>query len=191
MRDEAAWDQALAHVESAHGGLDILVNSAGIHRLGRTEDTSAALFDEVMNVNLWGTFLGCKKAVPVLRRRGGGSIVNLASINAIKAVGGMAAYTTSKGGIKAMTMGLALEVARQGIRVNCVCPGAVDTPIMDGILAQAGNVLAMRQTIIDRHPLGRISEPAEIAASIAFLASDDASYITGLALPVDGGRSIA
>ena len=190
VRDEAAWDRALAHIEETHGGLDILVNSAGIHRLGIAEDTSAAMWDEVMAINLWGTFAGCKKAIPALRRRGGGSIVNLASINAIKGVAGMAAYNASKGGIRAMTMGLALEVARQGIRVNCVCPGAVDTPIMEGILAQAGDVAAMRQTIKARHPMDRISEPEEIAAAIAFLASDDASYITGLAMPVDGGRSI-
>ncbi len=190
VRLEIDWDRAIAHAEAAHGGLDVLFINAGIHRLGTAEATDQALWDEVMAVNLWGSFLGCKKAIPAIRRRGGGAIVNLSSINALKGVAGMAAYNTSKGGIRAMTMGLALEIIDDGIRVNCVCPGAVDTPIIDGIVAQADDKDAMLRTINARHPIGRMADPEEVAAAIAFLASDDASYMTGLAIPIDGGRSI-
>lgn len=190
VRSEEAWEAAIATIERERGGLDILVNSAGIHRVGGALETDRALWEEVMAVNLWGTFLGCRAAIPALRRRGGGAIVNLASINALTAAPRAAAYAASKGGVRALTMALAIDHAREGIRINCVCPGAVATPLLEGVIASAPDPAAMRELLAERHPMGRIARPEEVAAVIALLASEDASFMTGLAVPVDGGRSI-
>lgn len=189
VRSEADWDRALRHVATAHGGLDVLVNSAGIHRPGTAEDTTAELWGEIMAANLWGTFLGCRTAIPLLRRRGGGAIVNLSSIAGIRGVPGSVAYNASKGGVVALTMALAADHAADGIRVNCVCPGAIETPIIEQIVAAAPDPAALRAMLVARHPMGRLGRPEEVAAAIAFLASDDASFMTGVALPVDSGRS--
>jgi len=185
VREEADWDRVLDHVEAAHGGLDMLVNNAGVHRLGTVEATTRELWDAVMEVNLFGTFLGCKKAIPALRRRGGGAIVNLSSIAGIRGVPGQA-YATTKGAIYTLTLALAADHVGDGIRINCVCPGATETPIIDQIVAR---VAGLRAEIVAKTPMGRLATPEEVAAAIAYLASDDASYITGIALPVDGGRS--
>jgi NAD(P)-dependent dehydrogenase (short-subunit alcohol dehydrogenase family) len=189
VRSEADWDRAIAHVEGAHGGLDILVNNAGIHRSGTAEETTTGLWDEVMAVNLWGAFLGCQKAIPSMRRRGGGAIVNLASIAAIRGVPSAVAYSTSKGGILTMTMALAMDHVADNIRVNCVCPGAIETPLLNDMLGRAPDPAALRAGLAARHRMNRLGGGDEVAAVIAFLASDDASFMTGLAIPVDGGRS--
>jgi NAD(P)-dependent dehydrogenase (short-subunit alcohol dehydrogenase family) len=189
VRAEADWDRVLDHVEAAHGGLDVLVNNAGIHRLGTAEATTRELWDAVMEINLFGTFLGCKKALPVLRRRGGGAIVNLSSIAGIRGVPGQVAYATTKGAILTLILALASDHVGDGIRINCVCPGATETPIIDQIVASGADPGAFRAEIAARAPIGRMASPEEVAAAIAYLASDDASYITGIALPVDGGRS--
>jgi NAD(P)-dependent dehydrogenase (short-subunit alcohol dehydrogenase family) len=190
VRSEPGWEAAVAHAEHAHGGLDILVNNAGIHRSAAALETTREVWDEVMAVNLWGTFLGCRAAIPAMRRRGGGAIVNLASINALDGVPGALAYSASKGGVAAMTRALAMEHVGDGIRVNCVCPGSVATPIVERIIAQAPDPEARRANMVARHPMNRIGRPEEVAAVIALLASDDASFMTGLAVPVDGGRSV-
>ncbi len=190
VRSEADWDRALGAIDARHGGLDVLVNCAGIHRAGGAADTSRELWGEVLEVNLWGSFLGCQKAIPAMRRRGGGAIVNLASIAALTGVPGAIAYAASKGGVLTMTMALAVEVAHERIRVNCVCPGAIDTPILDAIIARAPDPAAFRSALGAKHPMDRLGSADEVAAAIAFLASDDASFMTGLAIPVDGGRSI-
>lgn len=186
VREEADWDRVLDHVEAAHGGLDVLVNNAGVHRLGTAEATTRELWDAVMEVNLFGTFLGCKKAIGTLRRRGGGAIVNLSSIAGIRGMPGQVAYATTKGAIYTLTLALAADYVGEGIRITCVCPGATETPIIDQIVA---SVPATRAEIAARAPMGRMATPEEVAAAIAYLASDDASYTTGIALPVDGGRS--
>jgi NAD(P)-dependent dehydrogenase (short-subunit alcohol dehydrogenase family) len=190
VRSEADWERVIVHAEDTHGGLDILVNNAGIYRPGGAAETTRALWDEVMAVNLWGTFLGCKTAVPAMRRRGGGAIVNLCSINGITGVPGATAYSASKGGVLALTRALAMEHVGDGIRVNCVCPGPVETPIIDGIVARSPDPAALRAVIAAKQPMGRMAVPGEVAAVIAFLASGDASHMTGLAIPVDGGRSV-
>jgi NAD(P)-dependent dehydrogenase (short-subunit alcohol dehydrogenase family) len=190
VRSEADWDRAIAHVEASHGGLDILVNNAGIHRPGTAPETTRSLWDEVMAVNLWGTFLGCRTAMPAMRRRGGGAIVNLSSINALTGVPGATAYSASKGGVLALTRALAMEHVGDGIRVNCVCPGPVETPIIEGIIGRAPDPAAARAAIAARVPMGRMAAPEEVAAVIAFLASGDASFMTGLAVPADGGRTV-
>ena len=125
-----------------------------------------------------------------MRERGGGAIVNLSSINALSGSPNMLAYGASKGAIKTITMTLALEHVTENIRVNWVCPGAVATPILNEILDEAADRGALEQAMAARHPIGRIATPDEVAAVIAFLASDDASFMTGLAVPIDGGRSV-
>ena len=190
VRVAADWERAVGGIEAGYGGLDVLVNCAGIHRPGGALETSQAVWDEVMAINLWGSFQGCRAAIPALRRRGGGAIVNLASIAAITGVPGALAYATSKGGVLTMTMALAIELAPERIRVNCVCPGSTETPMIEQILGRAAEPAALRGTLAARHPIGRLATADEVAATIAFLASDDASFTTGLAIPVDGGRSI-
>ncbi len=185
VTDESHWREAVSHCGATHGGLDILVNNAGILREGTAEETSAETWDEVLTVNLKGVFLGCKHAIPLLRERGGGAIVNVASIDGLHGNNRHVAYAASKGGVVSITRALAIDHAHEGIRVNSVCPGTVRTQMvmenMDGY---------SQEIVKQKHPLGREAEPEEVAAVIAFLCGPDASFMTGMAVPVDGGRSI-
>ena len=137
-----------------------------------------------MSINLKSVGMACKHAIPVMVGQGGGAIVNIASINGIAGLTGADAYTASKGGIVALTRVLALDWARKGVRVNCVCPGVVATPMIEGVLDDPG-FLNMVET---RIPLGRPGRPEEIAAVSLFLASDEASFVHGAIIPVDGGQ---
>ena len=190
VRDERAWESALESIKSEFGGIDVLVNNAGISPTGTAEETSPELWDEVMAVNLRGSFLGCQKSIPLMRSRGGGAIVNLASINGIRGNRRLVAYAATKGAIISMTMSLALVHAQDNIRVNCICPATIDTEMARGMMAEAPDPALVEKLMIEKHPIGRIARPEEVAATIAFLASEDASFMTGLAIPVDGGRSI-
>ena len=190
VRDERAWESALESIKSEFGGIDVLVNNAGISPTGTAEETSPELWDEVMAVNLMGSFLGCQKSIPLMRSRGGGAIVNLASINGIRGNRRLVAYAATKGAIISMTMSLALDHAQDNIRVNCICPATIDTEMARGMMAEAPDPALVEKLMIEKHPIGRIARPEEVAATIAFLASEDASFMTGLAIPVDGGRSI-
>ncbi|HBZ18676.1 MAG TPA: NAD(P)-dependent oxidoreductase [Betaproteobacteria bacterium] len=190
VRDERAWESALESIKSEFGGIDVLVNNAGISPTGTAEETSPELWDEVMAVNLRGSFLGCQKSIPLMRSRGGGAIVNLASINGIRGNRRLVAYAATKGAIISMTMSLALDHAQDNIRVNCICPATIDTEMARGMMAEAPDPALVEKLMIEKHPIGRIARPEEVAATIAFLASEDASFMTGLAIPVDGGRSI-
>jgi len=143
-----------------------------------------------MAINLRGSFLGCQKAIPVMRNRGGGAIVNIASINGIRGNRRLVAYAATKGAIVSMTMSLALDHSQDNIRVNCVCPATIDTAMPRGMVAEAPDPALLQRQMIEKHPIGRIGQPEEVASTIAFLASEDASFMTGLAIPVDGGRSI-
>ncbi len=144
----------------------------------------------VLDVNLASSFRGCKMAVPLMRAGGGGAIVNLASINSIRGNNRMVAYSASKGGVMALTMAAALDHVADNIRVNCVCPGSIDTEMIRTLFGSANDAEAMREAVVAKHPIGRLARADEVAAVIAFLASDDASFLTGLAIPVDGARSI-
>ena len=189
VADEQSWAAAIEGVVADHGGIDVLVCSAGILRKGTAEETSLDLWNEVIGVNLNGVFLGARQVIPSMRTRGGGAIVNISSLNGIRGTPGALAYAASKGGVVAITMSMALDHARDNIRVNCICPGSVHTPMVQVVYAETPDPEAARQARVALHPLGRDGEPEDIAATIAFLASDDASFMTGQAVAVDGGRS--
>lgn len=181
----------IADAVERFGGLDILVNNAGIVRSGTVTETSEADWDRVLEVNLKGLFWCSKYAIPHLEARGAGAIVNVSSINGIRGNHRMVAYAASKGGVVAATMAMALDYAKRKIRVNCVCPATIaDTPMVAQAVAESGDPEQFWRYLLDKHPLGRFGRADEVAAAILFLASDDASFITGVALPVDGGRSI-
>ncbi|MCG8694990.1 MAG: SDR family oxidoreductase [Minwuiales bacterium] len=190
VRSEDDWDGAMAHVVDRHGGLDVLVNNAGVTLNGTAEETTWEIWNEVLSINLTGVFIGCKKGIPLMKQRGGGAIVNTASINGIRGNHRMVAYSASKGGVVAMTMAMALDHVGDGIRVNCVCPATIDTVMVKELLERAPDFDAAHEAIVAKHPIGRMAQPEEVASVIVFLASDDASFMTGLALPVDGARSI-
>jgi NAD(P)-dependent dehydrogenase (short-subunit alcohol dehydrogenase family) len=174
----------------AFGGLDILVNSAGIQRYGTAPETTVATWDEVFDVNVRSMFLTAKFAIPEMRRRGGGSIVNVSSVQAFTALRGSVAYVASKGAINALTRALAQDHAPDGIRVNAVCPGSVDTPMLRWAADQFRGERPQDDLVAEwgtMHPMGRVARPEEVADLIVYLAGPHASFITGAAVPVDGG----
>ncbi len=171
------------------GRIDVLVNNAGFGFAATVVETEEADWDRLMSVNLKGVYLGCKYTVPVMIRQGGGSIVNTASAAGLVGVPDRAAYCASKGGVIAMTRAMALDHVGDGIRVNCIAPGSVESPYFDDIFARAEDPAALRRQMESRHPIGRLGAPAEIAQGILYLASDDSSFVTGSALSVDGGMT--
>jgi NAD(P)-dependent dehydrogenase (short-subunit alcohol dehydrogenase family) len=187
---EEHWTAALERITETSGRIDVLVNSAGILGSGTAEETSLEQWHRVLGVNLTGVFLGCRAAVPHMRRSGGGAIVNLSSFAGLRGLYGMVSYATSKGGVITLTQSLAKDHATDGIRVNAVCPGSVDTPMIAAVVAAADDPQARLARTVEGYLIERLGRPAEIAAAIAYLAGDDASFITGQALPVDGGRTI-
>lgn len=176
---QALIDGAVA----AFGRLDVLINNAGIGSLSSIAALPVEDWKKVLAINLDGVFFGCKAALPVMVAQRAGAIVNTASASGLAGDFGFAAYNAAKAGVINFTRTAAIDHARDGIRVNAVCPGPVDTPILAGVQGIPG----LRADWEDRVPIGRFASPAEIAQVIAFLASDDASYVTGVAMPVDGG----
>ena len=178
----------IAFAEQRFGALHVLFNNAGIFpdEDGSVLDTDEATFDRVIGVNLKGVFFGCKYGIPALLRAGGGSIINTASFVAVMgSATAQSAYTASKGGVLALTREIAVEFARQGIRANALCPGPVNTPLLQALLANP----AARARRIVHLPMGRLAEAAEIANAVLFLASDESSYVNGATFLVDGGTS--
>ncbi len=174
------------------GGLDILVNNAGVaHRVTPLTELSEADYDRVFAINTKSVYLAAVHGVPALRARGGGVIVNTASIGAISPRSGFTAYNATKGAILTLTRGLALELAADHIRVNAVNPVAADTNFMQGSLGKHPLPEPIREQLVRGIPLGRLTEPRDVAAAVTFLASDDAEFLTGVCLDVDGGRSIS
>jgi len=173
-----------------YGGVDIAVNSAGIQRYGTAVETSEETWDRVMDVNVKSMFLVAREVVPIMRARGGGAIVNVSSVQAFVALEGSMAYVTSKGAINSLTRALALDHAKDGIRVNVVCPGSVDTPMLRWAADLFKGDRAADDLVADwalMHPLGRIAEASEVADLVVYLAGPRSSFVTGAAIPVDGG----
>jgi NAD(P)-dependent dehydrogenase (short-subunit alcohol dehydrogenase family) len=169
------------------GGIDIIVNNAGVQRSGAVTEFEESEWDALMRVNPKSCFLGAKYGVPHLRRRGGGSIVNTASIAGLKGGPGMTAYSASKGAIVAFTKALAAELASDGIRVNSVCPGWIDTPFNQPAIDFLGGREKQEAMVRSSVPLGVQGTPEQVAPGIAYLASDLSSYVTGQTLVIDGG----
>jgi NAD(P)-dependent dehydrogenase (short-subunit alcohol dehydrogenase family) len=183
---ESDWERVIDSVVKKFGKLDILFNNAGTMLYRPVIDLKEEEWDRIMALNLKGIFFGAKHAIRVMIKGGGGSIINTASSFGLIGFPRTAVYSASKGGIMALTRQLAVEYASQNIRVNSICPGPTLTPLIQGELEQG---LAKAEDILHGVAMGRFAKPSEIAAGVLFLASDDASYVTGITLIVDGGRA--
>ncbi|HEY7237335.1 MAG TPA: SDR family oxidoreductase [Gemmatimonadaceae bacterium] len=187
--DEAQWRRVMDEVVERFGRLDVVVNNAGLGIGGDVEHATLEDWRRLMRVNLDGVFLGTKYGVQTLRRFGGGSIVNLSSIEGLVGDPNLAAYNSSKGGVRLLTKSAALYCAKAGydIRVNSVHPGYIWTPMVENYLKAAGDVDAGRKALNAMHPVGHIGEPNDIAYGIVYLASDESKFMTGAELVIDGG----
>jgi NAD(P)-dependent dehydrogenase (short-subunit alcohol dehydrogenase family) len=191
--DVSQWDDCVAMVRAAtdtYGALHVLYNNAGVFPAddGGVLDTPEPTWERVMEINLKGVWLGCKAGIPALLASGGGAIVNVASFVALMgAATAQIAYTASKGGVLAMTRELAVEYARQGIRANALCPGPIQTPLLEELLSDP----ARRARRMVHIPMGRLGRAQELAKAALFLASDESSFMTGAQLVVDGGITAA
>jgi len=188
VTSEADWQRIVAEIGERHGRLDGLVNAAGIVALGSIEKLDFATWRRVLSINLDGTFLGCKFAFPLLKERGG-SIVNLSSVSGLVGGHNLAAYNASKGGVSLLTKSVALLGARNKppIRCNAVCPAFLEGPMVDDIARTARDPASAMEKMSAEIPIGRMGRPDEVAALCLYLLSDDAAFITGADLPIDGG----
>ncbi len=191
-------DVSLAHdvhrvvqsVLSAFGRIDILFNNAGLVPHGKIHQTTEAEWDRTMAVNLKSMYLMCHKVIPIFQQQGGGVILGTSSAAAFRSVVDRAAYSASKGAVVALTKSMALDYVRDNIRVNCICPGTVDTPSLRGRLAAFPDPVEARKQFIARQPMGRLGTAEEVAQAALYLVSDDAAFITGTALSIDGGFTL-
>jgi len=184
VTDESEWQNVIATTLNSFGKLDILVNNAGIYKWAQVEETTSELWDQTMDINAKGVFLGTKHAIPAMRNSGGGSIVNISSVAGLIGSANAAAYGASKGAVRLLTKSTAIQYARDGIRANSVHPGIIDTPMT------TPNLLATqeaRDRSASRHPLGRVGTSEDVAYGVLFLASDESSFMTGSELVIDGG----
>ena len=186
VTQEAEWQLAVETAVARFGKLDILVNNAGIALRGVLEDTSSEDWDRVMAVNAKGVFLGTKAAIPEMRKAGGGSIVNISSMSGMVGQSYIQpVYNASKGAVRIFTKSAAIQYAKEGIRVNSVHPGPIDTPMAGERLNNA----ELQRQADERSPMGRTAHPDEVAYGVLFLASDEASFMTGSELVIDGGAT--
>ena len=183
VTSEGDWEAAVARAVEAFGGLDVLVNNAGMGDLATIEETSLADWERTIAVDETGVFLGMRTAAPHLKASGHGAVVNISSIFGTSGgFGTSPAYHAAKGAVRTLTKNVALHWAGEGVRVNSIHPGFIDTPILD-----AARGTPFEQVMIDLTPMGRLGRPEEVAAGVAYLASDDAAFVTGLELYIDGG----
>jgi NAD(P)-dependent dehydrogenase (short-subunit alcohol dehydrogenase family) len=187
---EAEVEDMIRQAVEEFGRLDVLFNNAGVGysasdrmKMASVVETPEKDWDTILAINLKGVAMGCKHAIPIMEEQGGGAIVNNASINALVGLPGADAYTAAKGGIVSLTRVLAVDWGPKNIRINCICPGGVETPMIAPVLSDEQVLSLMREST----PLGRLARPEEIAQVALFLASDEASYLNGAILPVDGG----
>lgn len=185
VRDEDAVEHVVDEVVGRFGRIDVLVNAAGVLSVGGADTLDQEEWDRVIGINLKGTWLVSKHVVKRMVDQGNGNIVNLASIEGLEGFAGQTAYNVSKGGVVLLTRNMAADFGPRGIRVNCLCPGLIDTPLTSILLEP--EFAGVRKQFVDFHLLGRAGRPEEVAAAALFLASDDASFVHGAALTVDGG----
>ncbi|WP_221585004.1 SDR family NAD(P)-dependent oxidoreductase [Microbacterium sp. G2-8] len=179
VTDEGAWEHLVAETVGAWGGIDVLVNNAGIANSAPIEHFSRAKWDAVIGVNLTGTFLGCRAVVPTMKSRGEGSIINISSVEGLRGSPSLHGYTAAKFGVRGLTKSLAVELGADGIRVNSIHPGFIDTEMTTRI-----------DPAVLPIPLGRGGRPDDVAGVVLFLASDASRYVTGAELVVDGGMTV-
>lgn len=190
VRSSKDMAAAVAAAVARHGGVDILACCAGIQRYGDVVDTPEEVWDDVLDINLKGIFLASKHAIPEMRKRGGGAIVAISSVQAYASQSGVAAYTASKGAINALVRAMALDHAADNITVNSVCPASIDTPMLRwaaDVWKGEGTAEATLDAWGRGHPVGRVGKASEVADLVAFLASDKARFITGADIKIDGG----
>jgi NAD(P)-dependent dehydrogenase (short-subunit alcohol dehydrogenase family) len=190
VTDEAAVAAAVGRIASQSGRLDVVVNCAGIALEGTAQATSVDDWRRVLDVNLTGTFLVCRHALPLMIERRSGAIVNVASDAAIAGQTAQAAYCASKGGVAQFTRAAALDAAPFSVRVNCVCPCFVETPLFNQWIAASANPARARAEAAALQPISRVGKPEEVAAAIAYISSSEANFVTGVVLPVDGGATV-
>ncbi len=187
VSDSSQVKRMIERAAQEFGRIDVLVNNAAVCPAGTVLSTSEETWDYVIDLNLKGVFLCSKYAIPYMQKNGGGAIVNVGSINSLMAMENEAAYDASKGGVLMLTKATALDFAKANIRVNCILPGAIETTMLRASLGTSPDPAKARQWITSKHPVGRVGEPREIAEVALFLASDSSSFVTGAAIPVDGG----
>jgi len=187
VADAEEVNSAVVRTQKAFGVINSLVVSAGIQRYGTAETTSEAQWNEVLDVNLKGAWNAAKSVIPHLRNAGGGTIVNVSSVQALASQQNVLAYTISKHGLLGLTRSMAMDFAKENIRTNCVCPGTVDTPMLKWAASLDPNPQSVYDACNAMHPIGRIAAPREIAEVVVFLAHESSSFVTGAIWTVDGG----
>lgn len=199
VTSESDWDATMALARNAAGGLDLLVNNAGLFLMKPAAETTLEEWRRLHAVNVEGVFMGCRAAIPLLAERagqwpGGTAIINLSSVAGIRGTAGVTCYNSTKGAVRLFTKGLAMELAPAQIRVNSVHPGVIDTDMGTDLIDRFSTALGVgnnvaRDQVTHSHPLGRLGRPADVANAVAFLASDKAAFITGMEMVVDGGMT--
>lgn len=189
VSDREQVDGFIARCVDLYGRIDVLVNNAGVNIPGVFHEVPDEVIDKTLNVNVKGPMYGSRAAIPHMLQHGGGSIVNISSVNGIVSEPFLAVYSASKGAVVMLTKGIALDYAKQGIRCNAICPGWVDTPINYAHAEMLGGLQKVYSTIDSFQPIGRPGEPREIAHLALFLASDEASFLTGSIIAADGGMT--
>ena len=187
VTSETSVKALIEQIEVELGGLDILVNAAGIEIEETIEHTSLEDWNRIFAINVTGMFLMCREALPLLRKSGAASVINFGSYDGFIADPGLAAYCATKGAVHALTRAMACDHGPEGIRVNAICPGYVDTPMLQSFFGERGNAASLRRAIEDVHPTRTMGTPDDIAGLALFLASDDARYASGQLWVMDGG----